>query len=98
MEGWCGLRRAGLAAALLLVVLTCLGLAAAGSGSNPPLVTDSTSPFPYPPGADQWRLLSQSAEQASLKSQGCVHCHLNTGDPHSRQTLRLGCTDCHGGN
>jgi hypothetical protein len=98
MEVWRGLRRAGFAAALLLGVLACLGLAAAGAGSSAPLVTDSASPFPYPPGADQWRLLSQTAEQASLKSQGCVHCHESTGDPHVRQTLHLGCTDCHGGN
>jgi len=98
MEAWRRLRRAGLAAALLLGVLACLGLATAGSGGNPTLVTDSASPFPYPPGVDQWRLLSQTTEQASLKSQGCVHCHQNTGDPHVRQTLHLGCIDCHGGN
>src|SRR5439155_19628829 len=25
-------------------------------------------------------------------------CHENTGDPHEKDTVRLGCVDCHGGN
>src|SRR5439155_21533876 len=31
-------------------------------------------------------------------SAGCITCHQNVGDPHGKPTLRLGCTDCHGGN
>jgi hypothetical protein len=43
-------------------------------------------------------LLAQTAEQADRKSAGCVQCHQNTGDPHAKATLHLGCIDCHGGD
>ena len=44
-------------------------------------------------------LLRQSAEEAASKSVGCVACHGETDSPsmHSTGTVRLGCTDCHGG-
>ncbi|MGD0435910.1 MAG: hypothetical protein ABSB86_05565 [Bryobacteraceae bacterium] len=44
-------------------------------------------------------LLRQSAEEAAGKSVGCVACHGETDSPsmHSTGTVRLGCTDCHGG-
>jgi hypothetical protein len=48
-----------------------------------------------PPGAD---LLRQTAEEAARKSAGCVTCHQNTGDPHVKDTVHLGCCDCHGGD
>ncbi len=39
-------------------------------------------------------------EDADRKSAGCVSCHTATDEPtmHPTQTVRLGCTDCHGGN
>ena len=45
-------------------------------------------------------LLGQSQEEADRKSAGCVSCHTQTDAPtmHTTGTLRLGCTDCHGGN
>jgi hypothetical protein len=43
-------------------------------------------------------LLRQDAAAAAQKSTGCIHCHQNTHDPHGKQTLHLGCCDCHGGN
>jgi hypothetical protein len=43
-------------------------------------------------------LLKQSAEEAARKSAGCVRCHENTHDPHFKDTVRLGCVDCHGGD
>jgi hypothetical protein len=43
-------------------------------------------------------LLHQPEGMAAEKSQGCVQCHRDTGDPHDKETVRLGCTDCHGGN
>lgn len=33
-----------------------------------------------------------------LKSRGCIGCHENSNDPHGSQFVRLGCTDCHGGD
>src|SRR5216683_6119791 len=45
-------------------------------------------------------LLGQSQEEADRKSAGCISCHTQTDEPtmHATGTLRLGCTDCHGGN
>src|SRR5579871_3143309 len=48
---------------------------------------------------DRSRLL-QPQEDADRKSTGCVACHGKTDAPsmHTTGTVRLGCTDCHGGN
>ncbi|MBI3839838.1 MAG: hypothetical protein HY288_18095 [Planctomycetia bacterium] len=43
-------------------------------------------------------LSGQTREQAAAKSQGCVECHQNVRDMHDKPTVRLGCTDCHGGD
>src|SRR5213078_2308080 len=32
------------------------------------------------------------------KSAGCITCHQNVGDPHAKETLHIGCVDCHGGD
>jgi hypothetical protein len=49
--------------------------------------------------SDRSRLL-QSQEQADRKSTGCIACHGLTDSPsmHTTGTVRLGCTDCHGGD
>ncbi len=45
-------------------------------------------------------LLLQSQAEADRKSTGCMTCHTATDSAtmHSTGTVRLGCTDCHGGN
>src|SRR6266403_2242438 len=45
-------------------------------------------------------LLLQSQADADGKSTGCLTCHTATDSPtmHTTGTVRLGCTDCHGGN
>ncbi|MBL8795915.1 MAG: hypothetical protein JNM56_18580 [Planctomycetia bacterium] len=43
-------------------------------------------------------LLRQTPEQAAAKSTGCVLCHQTVHDPHAKETLNLGCTDCHCGD
>ena len=45
-------------------------------------------------------LLQQSQSEADRKSAGCVTCHTATDSAtmHNTGTVRLGCTDCHGGN
>ncbi len=45
-------------------------------------------------------LLLQSQAEADRKSAGCITCHTATDSAtmHSTGTVRLGCTDCHGGN
>src|SRR5579864_3256835 len=45
-------------------------------------------------------LLLQSQAEADRKSSGCLSCHTSTDNPtmHPSTTVRLGCTDCHGGH
>ncbi|MFY9803440.1 MAG: hypothetical protein WA211_08730 [Candidatus Acidiferrales bacterium] len=45
-------------------------------------------------------LLGQSQADVDRKSAGCVSCHVKTDEPsmHPTRTVRLGCTDCHGGD
>ncbi|MBU3991987.1 MAG: hypothetical protein KKA12_05490 [Alphaproteobacteria bacterium] len=44
--------------------------------------------------------VSQTAAQMDAKSAGCVSCHVKSDAPtmHLSPAVRLGCTDCHGGN
>src|SRR5689334_16153016 len=58
----------------------------------------SQEPFPLPPELQGVDLLRQSIEEAASKSNGCIACHANTGDPHKKATVHLGCVDCHGGD
>ena len=43
-------------------------------------------------------LQRQTREQADAKSWSCVQCHQNVADMHDRETVKLGCIDCHGGD
>ncbi|HUR54555.1 MAG TPA: hypothetical protein VMZ71_10510, partial [Gemmataceae bacterium] len=102
----------GLAVFAALVVAPlglCLGVHAMQSGSplatdgtrnlqNPDWSTDPGDPYPMPPEYANLRLMEQTADEAHAKSAGCVNCHQHVGDPHCKTTLRIGCTDCHGGN
>ncbi|MCI0700821.1 MAG: hypothetical protein L0241_07045 [Planctomycetia bacterium] len=65
---------------------------------NPDWSNDPADPFPMPPEMAGVELMKQTADQAFTKSLGCIGCHQNVGDPHDKPTLRLGCTDCHGGD
>jgi len=42
----------------------------------------------------------QTLEQMAAKSDGCYSCHVRTDAPtmHETPAVRLGCTDCHGGD
>ncbi|MGA7629856.1 MAG: hypothetical protein WCB11_03765 [Terriglobales bacterium] len=44
--------------------------------------------------------LGDSLDEAHQKSAGCVGCHnpMDSATMHNTGTVRLGCTDCHGGN
>jgi hypothetical protein len=74
----------------------------AGDGTrdtnNPNWSTDPADPFPMPPELANIELMKQSAAEAYAKSAGCIGCHKSVGDPHGKETLRIGCTDCHGGD
>ncbi|HEX2836393.1 MAG TPA: hypothetical protein VHW00_25535 [Thermoanaerobaculia bacterium] len=43
-------------------------------------------------------LLRQTPAQATEKSRGCLTCHDGIEPMHASAAVRLGCTDCHGGN
>src|SRR5438067_2065751 len=43
-------------------------------------------------------LASQTRAQADTKSAGCLTCHKSIEPMHASPAVRLGCTDCHGGN
>ena len=40
----------------------------------------------------------QSKAAVLKKSRGCIDCHEHSKDPHDSEYVRLGCTDCHGGD
>ena len=44
--------------------------------------------------------VSQTLAQMEAKSTGCATCHVKSDAPtmHTSPTVRLGCTDCHGGD
>ncbi len=65
---------------------------------RPAYSIDPDDPFPMPAELVGVNLLAQSDVDRDRKSAGCIRCHQNTGDPHQKPTLRLGCTDCHGGD
>jgi hypothetical protein len=50
--------------------------------------------------AQQGNLLGQSQADVDRKNTGCVSCHVSTDEPsmHPTRTVRLACTDCHGGD
>jgi hypothetical protein len=45
-------------------------------------------------------LITQTQAEADAKSTGCITCHIGVDEPtmHPTRTVRLGCTDCHGGD
>jgi len=50
--------------------------------------------------AQDTSLLRQQQSEADQKSSGCQSCHISMDSVtmHTTGTVRLGCTDCHGGN
>ncbi len=43
-------------------------------------------------------LLRQTQAEADAKSTGCLSCHTGIEPMHVSEQVKLGCTDCHGGN
>ncbi|HVS33753.1 MAG TPA: hypothetical protein VMS98_20120 [Thermoanaerobaculia bacterium] len=43
-------------------------------------------------------LMGQTQAQADEKSSGCLSCHEGIEPMHASAAVKLGCTDCHGGN
>jgi hypothetical protein len=90
--------------ALAAGALVLAGLAAFTAGGRPreafgqQPTSSAEDPYPVPPELRGVDLLRQTAEEAQAKSTGCLTCHQNARDPHEKDTVRLGCCDCHGGD
>ncbi|WP_301750244.1 LVIVD repeat-containing protein [uncultured Erythrobacter sp.] len=82
-----------LAAALVLAVSLFAG-APQAADKEKPVKRDYTAVF-APPAPQR-----QSVAEMNAKSEGCNTCHVKTDAPtmHVSPAVRLGCTDCHGGN
>lgn len=46
----------------------------------------------------QRQLINQTPEDVRLKSAGCLTCHSAIESIHKSAIVKLGCTDCHGGD
>jgi hypothetical protein len=84
--------------ARLLLALLALLLASAGSGAAWASGEEKPVKVEYrftPPAPRE-----QSEADVAAKSAGCYSCHTRTDQPsmHSSPAVRLGCTDCHGGD
>jgi hypothetical protein len=83
---------------LTAVAWICLRAHPAAAEPAPPLRQPTYDPYPMPAELAGVNLLAQSAEEAARKSAGCISCHKDTADPHFKETVHLGCCDCHGGD
>ena len=86
-------------AAAVLVIVTASGRfvrPAIGQPAHPAESASSQAMAEQPPQL----LLMQTQEEADRKSAGCRSCHTKTDSQtmHTSPAVRLGCTDCHGGN
>ena len=85
---------------MLLTLFICAALSAFG----PPAKTAAAEHTPETSaqaGVEETASgLGDSIEEAQQKSVGCVSCHnpMDSATMHTTGTVRLGCTDCHGGN
>jgi hypothetical protein len=97
------LRQLAIVLAASFALAAVAGMLRARPPVNPPEkaaapVAPPQTPFPMPPELEGVELNKQSDEDVVAKSASCVNCHRNAHDPHEKETVRLGCTDCHGGN
>src|SRR5438552_3629762 len=80
---------------IFAALLACVWpLLASPTGHEPPGLSTSATAAEL----ENVHLLKQTAAEAAAKSAGCMTCHQNVGDPHFKETLHIGCVDCHGGD
>ena len=69
------------------------------SAADTPSAAHGTSAaYPLPQHLIGIDYAQQTDDQADAKSAGCIKCHSDAHDPHYSPAVKLGCTDCHGGN
>src|SRR5207237_7591735 len=76
---------------LLMLRLLPAGVQAQEKGFPPPARGEA---YPLPPELQGVDLLRQTDAEAAAKSAGCINCHQEARDPHYKNTVRLGCSDC----
>jgi len=84
--------------AILAAILLRPSLVSGRQRQTPELMQAAYDPYPMPAEMAGVDLLRQTAQDAARKSAGCIQCHQDTHDPHFKDTVRLGCVDCHGGD
>ena len=84
--------RFGALAITALAVTFWVMVAGASSGGEKAVSRDYRMAPPAPS--------SQTREQVEAKSRGCISCHTESDslNMHSSPAVKLGCTDCHGGD
>lgn len=87
-------RHIALLAAALVLAIGLFASAPQAADKEKPVKRDYTAVF-APPAPQR-----QSVAEMEAKSEGCNTCHVKTDAPtmHVSPAVRLGCTDCHGGN
>jgi len=86
------LHRPALHVVAAALAIFCAPAAFAAGGLGEPVERDYVMAPPAP--------ASQSAAQVDAKSDGCMSCHTRTDRKtmHQSPAVKLGCTDCHGGD
>ncbi|MFN4241243.1 MAG: hypothetical protein ACK4E5_11460 [Erythrobacter cryptus] len=87
-------RHLALLAAALVLALGLFAGAPQAADKEKPVKRDYSAVLAPPAPA------RQSVAEMEAKSEGCLTCHVKTDAPtmHVSPAVRLGCTDCHGGN
>jgi hypothetical protein len=75
---------------ITIIVLAAAAIVVAQTNEAPPPSTQMVS--------GRSPLLRQTQAAADAKSAGCVTCHKAIEPMHASAAVRLGCTDCHGGD
>lgn len=68
-----------------------------GSLFGPPIAAEDSMAVTHAP-IPKTNKIDQSKAEVMRKSRGCIACHEHSKDPHDSEYVRLGCTDCHGGD
>jgi hypothetical protein len=87
-------RQIALLAAALVLAIGLFAGAPMAADKEKPVKRDYSAVFAPPAPA------RQSVAEMDAKSEGCLTCHTKSDAPtmHLTPAVRLGCTDCHGGN
>lgn len=90
-------RRLGLVAWPLLL-LGAVGAGLAGPSEPAPAADPAEVERAYQAARANLALLRQTPEGEAAKSRSCLSCHHGIEPMHASAAVKLGCTDCHGGD